>query len=501
MTEPDFGDVVGSLEINMSAIRFEDGQISAGLAAVREATLETSKRIPVPLNVFMAKTPVDILKISKWAHDKTEGNLEKIGNQLAYWFGAVDVKNPPEYGRLYTKEELERLDWDTEVRIIEEEVPNLNNDQPGEDSLNKWITWKMSEATKVMGLIFAGKLTWWICQHHLGTNIQQRTTSGEANREEDATVAERRYQPPKSGRSRYGYLEKMVIALNLDKEGYGFRTEAHISKLYTLIHPWSTRWVIAYLYKAKWPKRNCPVIRVYPIAPNAKWMQAALEEDLLMRVGAIGAGYAKLGDLFQAFRLLSGTPIIGAAPGIADAGRLLRDYEKVMKEPFMYGINAPYLCGSEHPTHWNEGPTQLLMASLATYMTRRSEDSSLSHAALFCKPISDFEGYTPRWDNFVRAYEEASTRYLPDSAEFMQKLVAISGGVQGQALSPETLKAMADLGITVDITAIEAANKLLDEAARQRAALAEPAKAPISPSFASVVASRSDITQPPGGAQ
>lgn len=453
--------------ISLKDVPFENGHISAGLAAIREATLPTAKRIPIPLNIFKIQSAVDVLKLSKWAYDKMDGKYEKIGAQLCYWFGAIRMNKLPDYSKDYTKEELEKLDWDTEVHIYDELCPDLGHDRPGENSVNHWMEWTIDDAAKVFGLVFAAKLTWWLCQHHLGTDVQQPATAARGEEEEGAdedkdrgpTAGERRFRQAGYSRKHYGYLEKMVMALKLEKEGYGFDTEQHVAALYAVIHPWSTRWVMEYLFKKKYPEEHCPVVVTYGIHPACEWIEVKCEEDLLMRVGNIGAGYAKVGDLYQAFKLLAGTPIISVAPGIQTAQTLLGKYDEVHVKAWEYGINAPYLCKSTHPSHWDEAPTATLMASLATYMARRSEESSLNHAALFCKPVSDFDGYSPKWDNFVRAYEDASLRYIPTSAAFMQHIVALSGGVSGTPLNQETLNIMNKLHIDTDTAS---ANKVLE---------------------------------------
>lgn len=68
-------------------------------------------------------------------------------------------------------DEIRMLDWDAEVNVFDEDVPELASVIPPE-VVPSFSHMDSSVAHKVLSVVCAAKLAWWSTQHHLGVRIE-----------------------------------------------------------------------------------------------------------------------------------------------------------------------------------------------------------------------------------------------------------------------------------------------------------------------------------------
>lgn len=165
-----------------STVCKDNGVLTLGLATTEETGVTLIKRIPVPSNVNRHVNHHALIRIAAWSAQKyreanaIDGWTPETVMVYAVWvYGLVCSKEvvPTDAGY----DTLGLVDWDTEVTVLNEAVPDLKKPITEEELPHFLVP---ADAQKNLGTILtwiiASKITWRIQGHHLGARDMKATS-------------------------------------------------------------------------------------------------------------------------------------------------------------------------------------------------------------------------------------------------------------------------------------------------------------------------------------
>lgn len=412
----------------------ENGALHVGLAVSQEESVPATFRIPVPRNFSLPAEASEaaVIRTAKWAYDfqlarnsNDHGRLFAISAYMAYSTGCVAIEGPTPSAGETKPDVLALLKWDSEVDLIDEDVPDIGKPLTVPEAEPYRLPVDDRElAVTLVTYVIAAKMSWWSTKHHLGAR-SSNPTSG-------------------SSHEWVGFLAKCCRAKPID--GLGYDNDADRTRLYRVVHTWSTKAVFKQLTVSKQYRTTILPVKPIPghfykepgketpVWKTPPFLKITPSEDVSIRIGSAGAGYANVFDSVAALRQLSATVIFVGCPGRDQIGVLAEAYSTARRDPYAYGLSAAYLTGSRHTPVFDISSISTLIAGLVTFVDRVRKRSSLAGAAIFSKNPTDIDGYSEAWDRICCDYKREANRGAGINSDMIKKLMASAGaGINADA--------------------------------------------------------------------
>jgi hypothetical protein len=428
----DFGQVFAGICDN-------NGQFAIGLGAGADARNPPQLCIPVPQNIFQQNTEKSRLRTARWAYDTVMAMTDDqfgygverkthfaVMCYAAYMTGLVRYTRPQGAWQVpdgFDAAAIRAVAWDAEVRVLEEGIDDQRETAPPAPVTNDATYMK-----KILNLVFAAKITWQQCKHHLGSRVARHVNA-------------REWQ---------GFTEKTASLLKLPGVGYG--TNEDRAFLHALIHPCSTIGCINLLSAEKYPQAAATLRATYDAIRTAddtpiRALRPVFMNDIEVRAGQPGAGCRKMADLLRGLMCILTSPIAPLMPEQAQIIPFVNAWLKIKMDPYRYGENAHYLTLQSREV--DTTAMDRLAPIIKTFVDICLRNSTLRYAAVFSSDPSGDTGFNPQWKVVCSAYMKISTRGSAIDQETLVDMMKQYGGVVGSDLSDNMAAVIAQLQINV----------------------------------------------------
>jgi len=218
------------------------------------------------------------------------------------------------------------------------------------------------DVATAVGVIVAGKVTWWAMNHHVGQNKNAIE----------------------------GYSKKFFSVK------FGEKSEADYRGLiYRCSHRASTRCVLNALGRGIKVPSDYPIRRIVPSA------------DVKLRLDAAPAGTHRGSVAYAAFWRLSRSGLLPYCPNAINMFPHIKSFERVMEHPIRYHIGSGYLIGKRED--YDDQVFSACLGRLGSFIQAVYGNSTLAKSPHMMKP-ENHEDYDSAWATFLNKFKMESAK-------------------------------------------------------------------------------------------